>query len=453
MSRVALLIAVVASAVPSIAWAQRVTFELLPAPGGLTGARVAAISPDASLVVGTGSTQTQSGILWQTAQAPATLSFLAGGTILNAVSSSPARLAGTTFTPLGEPRAMLVTLGQPPALAQLPAGITNSPGGSSATGISADGTRACGWAIDAAGVTRALLWTNLIPAVVAPPSGLASGRLTAISRDAVTIAGDAVSVATGRSVGWARVSGQSFVMPNPPGLTPVAVMLLGVSDGAAPFVCGGVVVESSGQFAIRPVLWQPSTGQVTTLSTPDLSDGLAWAINANAQTVVGQAGNRAAAWFVNSGLQHPPVNFSQYLTQNGAPGLDQFELIETTAVSADGAVFAGRAQDSLGRSIGFRAAFIQEPPPPPPPPPPSDACPIVDVADFQGKTTVDGGGPNGIVDANDITAFLSAMTAGVLTVADIADFLGLTILDGGGPDGVLDESDLTTFLAMLAEGC
>ncbi|MBA4120824.1 MAG: hypothetical protein C0513_09070, partial [Isosphaera sp.] len=81
------------------------------------------------------------------------------------------------------------------------------------------------------------------------------------------------------------------------------------------------------------------------------------------------------------------------------------------------------------------------------------AASLLDVADSLGLTVADGGGPDGVVDGNDLVAFLGGWISGAVEVADIADFLGLTAHEGGGPDGFVDDSDIAAFLnALIVHG-
>lgn len=85
-------------------------------------------------------------------------------------------------------------------------------------------------------------------------------------------------------------------------------------------------------------------------------------------------------------------------------------------------------------------------------------CSPVDIADSSGLSAVNGGGPDGLIDDNDIAAFLVALTfaeadPSVVPVIDIADAVGLSRHDGGGPDGVVDGNDVIAFLNLFAAGC
>lgn len=75
------------------------------------------------------------------------------------------------------------------------------------------------------------------------------------------------------------------------------------------------------------------------------------------------------------------------------------------------------------------------------------AGPSADVADALGRPW-----PDGVVDAADLVAFVTAFAQGDVRIADTADGSGRTAGDGGGPDGFLDAVDMVVFLTVFVEG-
>jgi hypothetical protein len=85
------------------------------------------------------------------------------------------------------------------------------------------------------------------------------------------------------------------------------------------------------------------------------------------------------------------------------------------------------------------------------------ACSAADIANTDGQTTLDGGGPDGAIDNGDFSAYFSAFFASegdpARMIADIANTDGQTTAEGGGPDGMVDNGDFTAFFAAFFVGC
>jgi hypothetical protein len=88
---------------------------------------------------------------------------------------------------------------------------------------------------------------------------------------------------------------------------------------------------------------------------------------------------------------------------------------------------------------------------------PVAGCSPADIANTDGSSAATGGGPDGVIDNGDFTAFFAAFFASPGSTenldADIANTDGDTILAGAGPDGVVDNGDFSAFFALFFAGC
>ena len=84
------------------------------------------------------------------------------------------------------------------------------------------------------------------------------------------------------------------------------------------------------------------------------------------------------------------------------------------------------------------------------------ACSAADVANTDGQTALDGGGPDGVIDNGDFSAFFAAFFAAdgdpARMIADLANTDGQTAAEGGGADGAVDNGDFSAFFAAFFVG-
>lgn len=139
------------------------------------------------------------------------------------------------------------------------------------------------------------------------------------------------------------------MLPQPPGSGVGGSVALGLNSS------GSIVVGASGP-SPHMALWRDN--QVFDLgSAPGFGGSQARAVNDAGTVVVGQMhggaiGFHAGIWTPSRGME--PL--AQYLAANGVVVPGNIDLLDATAVSADGRTFAGRAE-AFGTIEGFIATI------------------------------------------------------------------------------------------------
>jgi uncharacterized membrane protein len=404
--------------------------QLLPSlPGGLTvGSNALGISPDGSIIVGT-SGWTGSGIR--------TVRWLSAGTVVqdlgtlpggnnargNDVSTDNSTIVGSSnWTGSGQ-RAFRWTSAGGMVNLGVPGGGTDS----SADAVNGDGKAVVGAYQIALNNSRALLWntsvgtvdlTNYITSLGGALGGYTLIRATDINQDGSAI------VATGSLVGVQR----AFLIRNIPCPSVPIIIRDPVGRAACPasptVTTFAVDAEAPGGGQVNlEYRWvveaSPTTGDLIPLSDGPFVDPL------------------SGMTMLVSGAATPTLHITDIVAGIGLPPRDI--KFGGTVTNPCGTVITSLA------TLRLSAAAC------------SGACSPADIADTDGLTTLDGGGPDGAIDNGDFTAFFSAFFATsndpARAAADIADTDGLTIDQGAGPDGQIDNGDFTAFFAAFFAGC
>ena len=278
----------------------------------------AAVSADASVVVGTYVFPPRQAFIWTTGGAVEPLSGLAG---------QPIALEAYDVSGDGSVVVGRITGGQAFRWTQQTGtiGLGGLAGGSNEswpTAVSTDGAVIVGFADDSDGRDQAFRWTA--------DSGMVGLGLlpNAVQSQAHGVSADG-SVVVGQN---------NFIKPLP----------------------GGTLPRSLSQ-AFR---WTMDEGIVPLFDLPESHNSIARGISADGSVVVGRTFSRLAPtpgdplesayyWTEQSGR----VNLRQLLVNSGATGLDGWTLTEATSVSADGLTVVGTGTDPNGALQSFVATI------------------------------------------------------------------------------------------------
>jgi hypothetical protein len=370
------------------------------------------------------------------------------------VAEFPALVPGTRGVAMSDDAtAIVVRVGTSISLSRPGSSL---PLGSSLTtdiaGLNADGSIIAG-STDQSGEPRGFVraaGASLGPTALLPLAGDDESLVNAISGDGLVCVGVSDTGPRNRAaaVSWLGpfVPGMSIVPSVVPGLQPgVDSEALGVSpDGST--IVGRIGVDAGPGTQTTAFIWNASAG-TTLITTPcGGSAGRAIAVDASlgGRVVVGTAWcsptgqAQALVWTRRTGA----LPLAQMLANGGGPNFANEDLGEAVAVSGDGLTIAGRTTSTLGGPAQGWVAHI----------PRLLTCSPADVADTDGLTGFDGGGPDGSVDNGDFQAFFSAFFLPDDAMARLAADVANTDSDPT-PDGSIDNGDFQAFFVAFFSPC
>lgn len=432
-------------ALGSMAGAQTPTFTALADfPAGSSAGRAWCVSPEGTVVVGTGNNGNDVAALWrQNAgvwSGPLGLGVLAGGT--SAAARACSISGGAVFGDATNSAGFRQAVRWSPLLPVLPSLLGAPPAGGysgSVNACSADGMVACGDTVFAPPspggppplpITQAFRWTTAgmvdlgtIPGVT-PASGMVVSA-KGISNDGSVVVGSAHDATfTNRPWRWTQADGMVDLSNG---------TWVGVARGCSPD--GQVVVGSRTNNGLSEAFaWTSSLGRVDlgTLTLGSVTHDSSAALDAS-HGMRRVCGVNLISTIPNSqvaSLWEPGRGWRAVHDVLANAGIDMtgWRLTFAQSISDDGTVVAGAGVNPQGQAQAW-VAFIPLP------------C-VADVDDGTGSGTPDGG-----VTIDDLLYYLVIFEEGNVR-ADVDDGTGT-----GTPDGGVTIDDLLYYLTRFESGC